>query len=247
MPRKIYTQPADLAKDVAGYIVGTADGSSIYQGRFTFGGLQECRAIYTQYKTAEAEIKDLQREGNDVSDLVVYPVTLALGKAIKPSVRKEPKGFVVKFTQKRVYKYNGQTRKEVSYWKGNKKKPDITWNTYTRRSDEPTRPDLERIVGLFHSYTNTTHKASVFATKAEAEKIAKIFIQAHQEGHQQTLEQYIEAHEYDSQIRHQVESRAGYRASYEEQAKARAEIVRENFAELKQLLQESTVTVVEVK
>jgi hypothetical protein len=229
-------------QNTAGFVVGSSDGSTIWGGRNSWCKLQECRAIYAQYKTAEQEIKDIQKNGGDVSDLVVFPVTIVLQKAIAPTVRKEPKGFVIEF--KRVYRdHTGKRKTHISFWKGNKKSPNII-TTYNERKPDGSwgysaEIDPARVKSLFYTYQDTAFKASVFKTHAEAQRILTVFLTAQMEALEVTYAQF-EPHVTDYGNHYDP------RLSYDARAKLREDMIKGQYKELMFSLKNASVSIQKV-
>lgn len=115
-----------------------ADGTYAMGRRFGHT-LEQCEARYARTVGAQKDITKMESEGQDVSQVVIVPVYLTAGEAIKPKLRETKTGFVIVVTRRTQFG-DGKVRKTVEFWKGNKKKLPETFDqnvaTMVRREIE---------------------------------------------------------------------------------------------------------------
>lgn len=141
---------------VAFYVIRDEKTGKYYESRHCDCTLEQTRAHFARVEGAEKQIKKMQADGVDVSNWVIVPVSLEVDDPLYPMLMEQKSGWVIELATK-----DCQGKKVVSYWKGNKKKPVAAKHLVSLLVSLRGRPQ--------------TVTASIFATKAEAEKkIAEI-------------------------------------------------------------------------
>jgi uncharacterized protein YfcZ (UPF0381/DUF406 family) len=137
---------------IAFYVIRDKTTGKYYEARRFESTLENCRGHFEKAANAEAQLKKLQGDGYDVSDTEICGIELKVAEVIQPKIMKQKSGFVIEIKDPEAY------RGRTLYYKGNKAKPfkeDSQFSIYMR---------------VTHDGREQTITATIFATRAEAEK-----------------------------------------------------------------------------
>lgn len=169
--------------DHCGFVIYDTKTKLYYNGRtLDEPDLQAVRARFERVEGAQKEVTNQQSGGYETpEDIVIIPVSMVLGEAIKPKIAKQKQVFVIKIVETiPANQWNKKAQKRVSFYKGNKAKPPekvdqiydrITEEYEARRyldAKEPHRIQAHKQSALWLAHAQWTGYQTRVATEIRA-------------------------------------------------------------------------------